>query len=60
MFMTGAKIIVNVQNSFKQILEKANNNLSLRYSFIQRDKPEAIFVAIEDVLEHLGVAKQTR
>lgn len=40
--MTGAKIIVNVQNSFKQILEKANNNLSLRYSFIQREKADPI------------------
>lgn len=40
--MRGAKIIVNIQNSFKQILEKANNTLSLRYSFIQRDKPDPI------------------
>jgi hypothetical protein len=40
--MTGAKIITNVQNSFKQIVGRANNLVSLRYSFIQRDKPDPI------------------
>jgi len=40
--MQGAKIITNVRNSFKQIVAKANNMVSLRYSFIQRDKPDPI------------------
>lgn len=40
--MSGAKIITNVGNSFKQIVAKANNMVSLRYSFIQRDKPDPI------------------
>jgi hypothetical protein len=40
--MTSAKIITNVQNSFKQIVGRANNLVSLRYSFIQRDKPDPV------------------
>ncbi len=40
--MSGAKVIINVQNSFKQIVGKANNNVSLRYSFIQREKSDPI------------------
>jgi hypothetical protein len=40
--MTGAKIIANVQNNFKQIVGRTNNMVSLRYSFIQRDKPDPV------------------
>lgn len=40
--MMGAKVIVNVQASFKQIVAKANNSISLRYSFIQRDKADPL------------------
>lgn len=44
--MTGAKVIVNVQSAFKQEVTKSNNTVSLRYSFIQREKadPLAFFV----------------
>ncbi len=40
--MTGAKIITNIQNSFKQVVSRANSMVALRYSFIQRDKPDPV------------------
>lgn len=45
--MTGAKIITTLQPSLKETLAKAKNVVSLRFSFIQREKtdPLAFFVS---------------
>lgn len=45
--MTGAKIITTMQPSLKETLQKSKNAVSLRYSFIQREKsdPLAFFVS---------------
>lgn len=45
--MTGAKIITTMQQSLKETLQKSKNAVSLRYSFIQREKtdPLAFFVS---------------
>ncbi|MDA3950795.1 MAG: PilZ domain-containing protein [Spirochaeta sp.] len=45
--MTGAKIITTMQPSLKETLQKSKNSVSLRYSFIQREKsdPLAFFVS---------------
>ncbi|MFP4152594.1 MAG: PilZN3 domain-containing protein [Alkalispirochaeta sp.] len=45
--MTGAKIITTMQQSLKETLQKSKNTVSLRYSFIQREKtdPLAFFVS---------------
>lgn len=40
--MVGARVITNVQNAVKQIITRANGMIALRYSFIQRDKPDPI------------------
>jgi len=40
--MVGARIIINLQSGFRQIVAKANNTLSLRFSFLQRDKPDPL------------------
>lgn len=45
--MSGAKIITTMQKSLKETLQKSKNTVSLRYSFIQREKsdPLAFFVS---------------
>lgn len=45
--MVGARIVVNRQGSFNETVRKANNLVSLRFSFLQRDKvdPLTFFVA---------------
>lgn len=45
--MTGAKIITTMQQSLKETLQKSKNTVSLRFSFIQREKgdPLAFFVS---------------
>jgi hypothetical protein len=45
--MTGAKIIANLKSSLSDAIKKANSMVSLRLSFIQRDKPDPLsfFVA---------------
>ncbi len=45
--MTGAKIITTMQPSLKETLQKSKNAVSLRFSFIQREKsdPLAFFVS---------------
>ncbi|TVQ25935.1 MAG: PilZ domain-containing protein [Spirochaetaceae bacterium] len=40
--MNSAKIIVNMKDSLKAMIKKANNVVSLRFSFIQRDKADPI------------------
>lgn len=40
--MVGAKVITNLQQSLKDAMAKSKNLVSLRYSFIQRDKPDPI------------------
>lgn len=40
--MVGAKIITNLQKSLQEALVKSKSVTSLRYSFIQRDKPDPI------------------
>ena len=44
--MTGARIVTNLKTSLKDALRKANNHISLRFSFFDRDKvdPVAFFV----------------
>jgi Tfp pilus assembly protein PilZ len=45
--MVGARIVVSRQGSFNETVRKANNLVSLRFSFLQRDKvdPLTFFVA---------------
>lgn len=45
--MVGAKIIVNMTKSLRETVQKANNMVSLRYSFLQKDKadPLSFFVS---------------
>ncbi|WP_455382862.1 PilZN3 domain-containing protein [Salinispira pacifica] len=45
--MVGARVVVNRQGSFNETVRKANNLVSLRFSFLQRDKadPLTFFVA---------------
>jgi hypothetical protein len=40
--MTGAKVIVNLKESFQDAVRKANNIVSLRFSFIQPDKNDPL------------------
>lgn len=45
--MNGAKIIVHVKPALKEAIQKSNNLVSLRFSFLQRDKidPLSFFVS---------------
>lgn len=45
--MTGAKVIANLKSSLSEAIKKANSMVSLRLSFLQRDKsdPLSFFVA---------------
>ncbi len=45
--LVGAKVIVNFHEGLKEVLKKSNNACSLRFSFLQRDKPDplAFFVS---------------
>jgi len=45
--MTGAKVITTMQPSLKETLQKSKNAVSLRFSFVQREKsdPLAFFVS---------------
>lgn len=45
--MQGAKIVVNLQTTIKAVVKKANNLVSLRFSFVQQDKtdPLSFFVS---------------
>ncbi len=45
--MAGAKIIVNMATSLRETIRKANNLVSLRFSFLQKDKadPLSFFVS---------------
>ena len=45
--MSEARVIVNMQKSLKESLQKANNLVSLRFCFVQRDKtdPLSFFVS---------------
>lgn len=47
--MTTARIIVSMRANVKPVVEKANNHVQLRYSFLQRDKstPLLFFVPAE-------------
>lgn len=49
--MVGAKVIANVKPSLREALSKANNLVSLRFSFLQRDKldPLSFFVGAKMV-----------
>lgn len=49
--MSSAKIIVNMKDSLKAMIKKSNNVVSLRFSFIQRDKgdPLSFFVSAKIV-----------
>lgn len=40
--LVGAKVIVNFQEGLKEVLKKSNNACSLRFSFLQRDKPDPL------------------
>jgi len=40
--MVGAKIIANMKSSLNEAVRKANNLVSLRFSFLQRDKPDPL------------------
>ncbi len=40
--MVGAKVIVNVRTTIRAVVKKANNLVSLRFSFIQPDKPDPL------------------
>jgi Tfp pilus assembly protein PilZ len=40
--LVGAKIIVNFHEGLKEVLKKSNNACSLRFSFLQRDKPDPL------------------
>ena len=40
--MTSARVIVHVKPALKESLERSNNLVSLRFSFLQRDKPDPL------------------
>ncbi len=40
--MAGAKVIVNITSSLRDALRKSNNMISLRFSFLQPDKSDAL------------------
>ena len=40
--LSGAKIIANLQGSLKDALKQSNNIVSLRFSFLRRDKPDPL------------------
>jgi len=40
--MAGAKVIVNITTSLRDALRKSNNMISLRFSFLQPDKSDAL------------------
>ncbi|MFW6337786.1 MAG: PilZN3 domain-containing protein [Alkalispirochaetaceae bacterium] len=40
--LVGAKVIVNFHEGLKEVLKKSNNACSLRFSFLQRDKPDPL------------------
>lgn len=40
--MSGAKVIVNITSSLRDALKKSNNMISLRFSFLQPDKTDAL------------------
>jgi hypothetical protein len=40
--MTGAKVIANMQTSLSEAIKKSNNMVSLRLSFLQRDKADPL------------------
>lgn len=40
--LAGAKIIANLQGSLKDALKRSNNIVSLRFSFLRRDKPDPL------------------
>jgi hypothetical protein len=51
--MTGAKLIVNMKSSIKQIVEKANRNVGLNFSFIQRDRTNPVsFIMKAKVIQY--------
>jgi len=60
--MTGAKVIVNMNDTLKAVLRKAKNLVSLRFSFHQRDKtdPLAFFVSsrVSNITEYNTGSKE--
>ncbi len=57
--MSSAKIIVNMKDSLKAMVKKSNNVVSLRFSFIQRDKSDPLsFLVSAKIVSYTPYSKE--
>lgn len=59
--MSSAKIIVNMKDSLKAMIKKSNNVVSLRFSFIQRDKGDPLsFLVSSKIVSYTPYSKDNQ